>query len=553
MRLSFLPTTNQSLRVCAALVTTLVGVREVCAQAHSSVLTATQGDGVAASEQSVARVTILLRDGSELHGGLQSMAGDAITMLRSPTEDAGVTASPTEMVARAEVIAVWLSRDTLAQRSGSIRRPDGTIGPSIGGAQTLLSLEAARLRGEEEVQPANVRRPQNASSAQSSSPTVGIPGMAQGVLVLRNGERLAGSLNIAPDHVYWKHRSLGFTEVIIDEISELVLRPEMSVPEQTQVDHGDQFADVVELINGDVVRGFVESIGSDLVVSVDDGNQSSALGDVDSSVRVPLPRVARIRFADEGPPRDPPVQNDSDASRARLWLRDGSVVDAQELEIGADGQVRFTSSTLVYAQSQRGEVRDAQLFNKEEVGTAETSPKLNKSGACEIAVDDVTAIALHPSEFEVVQLRSLVRTPLSGGFHVAAPVNLSPTPDGQRTTIHDLGVCPFVLEGPVLAFISPPDQESAWLFVCDVVLDDTTIAGGGAEARIGLASAAGSSSASKSEASFRLSASDAPRRVCIPVRGSGVQIEVREGAHGLVGNAVRVERAIFVRVTPPGA
>jgi len=113
----------------------------------------------------------------------------------------------------------------------------------------------------------------------------------------------------------WSSPLLGELAAPMDAIRTIVLDPDLPAAPFSEL------ADAVVLINGDLRRGLIESIGRDVVLRDDRG----------SLERLPLSSIASITLA------NPPAS----ARGAMAWLADGSVVATRRLESEADG-VRAT-------------------------------------------------------------------------------------------------------------------------------------------------------------------------------------------------------------------
>ncbi len=493
---------------------------------------------------------LLLRDGSEICGGLDTITADTITLIAREIEATTVPGCAAQTIARSHVLALWLPLDARALRTGDIRRPDGSIGPAIESSKSFLSLEAARLRGEEGTERPKARRPINAPITSESGAATVAPRLPQGLLVLRNGERFTGSLHLVLDHVFWRHATLGCTEVVLDEVAEVTLHPAVHQPSLEERANGNQLVDVVELINGDVMRGFVESMSNNLVISIDAGPIDQTSRAPTPSVSVPITRVARVRFAETAVTRRDFAKSAESKRVARVWLRDGSIVDAHDLELSMNGVLRFSSKTMSFALDEGDSKETSRVFEQPEVQPEVIEPSHRETGTCEVAIGAVGAIALQPDAFEVVDAEHVLTAEIPGAFRVSVPRGHFTTVRG-RARISDFGAATLLLEGPSNSTIATPDNQPGWMFVGEFRLKDSTIPGASAVIRVREDNTPSPKSGSVAEASFSLSAEEASHRVCIPIHGTGVEIEIRAGTHGLVGNLVEVDRAMFVRVVPP--
>lgn len=177
--------------------------------------------------------------------------------------------------------------------------------------------------------------------------------LSLGVLDSVDGQRLPGTFRVLNGQAVWDHRWIGAIPVKVDRIASLRMLADRAV-----VRRGDE--DTVSLLNGDVVRGFVDSLTDDVVLSttedVDtldtnvsgnanseqpntppsgaeiekDKSEASQLAGVAGKLRrIPIERVASIGFAEL------PV---AEREGADVWTIDGSIVGASKLQFnGSSG------------------------------------------------------------------------------------------------------------------------------------------------------------------------------------------------------------------------
>lgn len=144
------------------------------------------------------------------------------------------------------------------------------------------------------------------------------------VLELVDGQRLVGTLvagetSSAGPGVWWDHASFGTMRVPLEDIADIVLRDRVaSVPES-----GELIDDVVMLVNGDRLEGFVERIGETVVIDAGDGVE-----------QVPLESVGAIVLSNPARGMD----------GAYVWLADGSVVSIESVGAIKEGRVRLNAS-----------------------------------------------------------------------------------------------------------------------------------------------------------------------------------------------------------------
>ncbi|MSR18221.1 MAG: hypothetical protein EXS00_03470 [Phycisphaerales bacterium] len=129
-------------------------------------------------------------------------------------------------------------------------------------------------------------------------------------LVLTTGEVLPGSIRSSERRTVWRHPNLGMIPVLEGEVAALLLHSDARV-EATNT------SDIVVLANGDRVAGLVAKLDDPLLVERTDGSELS----------IPIDRVKSISFVCQRRPQ----------GAIRLWLGDGTIVDAASAESVQDG------------------------------------------------------------------------------------------------------------------------------------------------------------------------------------------------------------------------
>lgn len=165
--------------------------------------------------------------------------------------------------------------------------------------------------------------------------------LTSGTLVLNDGQLIPGSFRPEGESPRWEHRWLGTFPIKTDSISEIRLNAVRRAPARAD-------SDTILFANGDVVTGFIESLGQEAVfeplADSDDAasktspqpaaqptektNDSDAK-QASATRRVPLDRIAAIAFAalERPAPRD-----------ALVWTDDGTIVRAATIAFtGTDG------------------------------------------------------------------------------------------------------------------------------------------------------------------------------------------------------------------------
>jgi hypothetical protein len=159
------------------------------------------------------------------------------------------------------------------------------------------------------------------------------PPPAPGLLTLSDGQRFPGQpISGAPGAaglVVWSSPRFGRLEVPLDRVESVSFAPGIEPPAP-----GTQ--DVVLLANGDLLEGFIAELGDPISIEL---TTEAGL----PRTQVPLQRVAAARLVT---PRVSPAGR-------RVWLSDGTVVDAERLALGDDGYVRLGTVPLSREPEQR--------------------------------------------------------------------------------------------------------------------------------------------------------------------------------------------------------
>lgn len=157
-----------------------------------------------------------------------------------------------------------------------------------------------------------------------------LPGSTRPVLELTDGQRIHGQIEAADaathseGRITWRSDTAGVLEVPLEQVHRVRL------VEGEAIANGEPGrGDMVRLINGDRITGFVTRIGK--VVGIEPEGERREL-------ELPLERVAQVQLTN---PVDPLAR---EASTARLWVSDGSVIDVRHLSWdGANYDVRLTT------------------------------------------------------------------------------------------------------------------------------------------------------------------------------------------------------------------
>jgi len=300
----------------------------------------------------------------------------------------------------------------------------------------------------------------------------------QGWLQLADGQRFPGQALSAArmnDVLVWIQSSwLGRMEVPLENISSALFQSSATVPPQ-----GD--ADVLLLANGDLVDGFITSLGDPISLEL-----TNALP---TAIDLPLGRVHAVRMVT--PPQKP--------TGPRLWLLDGTVVEARQVLLGDDGFYRLEGVPFTEEESYR--------------------VALNGVAAVLFDPDALVPFAdLTPRRVEGPPTRYVVPAPRTLDDH--APLGLSPLEFRGPITVH------YVLPAGATYFAAEaqlPALSRAW-GDCDLIIrdDDRTVF------------------------TTRLNAETPTATIGVRLSGSTLTVEVTEGAAGPIHDRVVLLRCLIL-------
>lgn len=194
-----------------------------------------------------------------------------------------------------------------------------------------------------------------------------------GMLVTQDGQSIPGALEVDGSIARWNHRWIGKIPLEVDGVRSLRLLRDGRVEPRDD-------ADVVLLANGDEILGFVESIGSEIVLDplalLDDSDAPGGVGEEpsdeatersrpldDATARprepvnaasnealparsIDLSRVAAVAFVPSGVAAAP---------SPRAWTRDGTVVACEGIAMGSDGALSFSLTDDLLAEVHAGD------------------------------------------------------------------------------------------------------------------------------------------------------------------------------------------------------
>jgi hypothetical protein len=309
----------------------------------------------------------------------------------------------------------------------------------------------------------------------STSPVSGA-----GELHLADGQRLPGlpatSAPASGDMLVWTHPWLGRIDVPLDRISAATFEPGQALPTPGE-------ADAVVLGNGDRIEGFITSLDRAITIEVEgEGPMREA--------QIPFEHVGALALIT---PRQP-------ARGQRVWFRDGTVLEVDQLQIGDDGWVRITTRWAP------GQVEPVRVRLSDIVGVLFDPDALVPLGR--LAPSGVEATSVR---YALPAPRSLDRgAPLGlGGVEYRGPfVVRYALPRGARR---------FAAEAVL------PSMARTWGNLELVVRDD--------DAEVFRA---------------RLSGEHPTATINVPLAGSELTIELEQGANGPIQDRVLLQRAVLL-------
>ena len=253
----------------------------------------------------------------------------AATMRARQTEGVSVVVLDRDLKAHP---AIWMG-----MRDGALQLVDAQRGQvSVGGAEALAVVEADWWNPEPGSNAPTAAMPEGGGL------TGGGERSPRGVLELTDGTRLTGLLAARDaenaDLVAWTHPALGRMVFPLDSVSRIDFGTELAGGAEMNRDGAESAArategaaraasaqgDVVELLNGDRLSGFVERLGSQIVVRTGTGANSAASSPEASVVR-------SVRMANPA----------TGAKGLFVWLLGGNTLGASELQAGGPDSVRM--------------------------------------------------------------------------------------------------------------------------------------------------------------------------------------------------------------------
>ncbi len=316
-----------------------------------------------------------------------------------------------------------------------------------------------------------------------------------------DGRRLTGSVRPAEgDALNWSHPVFGVVRVRLDDVRRLFLADAAPAAAKPEPPQGE---DLIVLLNGDRLTGFVDSIGSPIVLEV--GGQPR---------EIPLDRVAEVRLAN-------PI------ARARgmtVWLADGSAVGVASIRTNRAGETRIVPRWNANAEDPRQPTE-----SPEDPGAA-------------VPLADIIAVA-----FDAERLIPLASTPVRDQRPAAGRPWAESISTGDAASAL-LGAPDVILPGPMTVEWDLP--ASASRFGCTVELPSAMRTWGDCELVVSIVGADGKSS----EVFRRRLNADAPTAsVNVALKGSSrLRIAVEAGEYGPIQDRLVLHRALVLVDRSPG-
>ena len=340
---------------------------------------------------------------------------------------------------------------------------------------------------------------------------------------LTDGQRLIGHLG-APEldadrddqSIRWIHPQLGGLTLPLDRLRRVELLIGAPGPGGTLAAAGaTSELDVVSLMNGDRVEGYVESItgGDDGAVAVSRGTPTPKGAAPAAPTTMAIAQVASINL---GNPTERP-------RGLMLWLGDASVIAAQRIDIDA---------------------ANARVTLNAQLPAAPGSDAAPQSGPTSLDLADLRAVAFDAGRITPLSQLPLTAFAAQGGRRIAEPPRIRPVAgDGWPSP---LGADDIELPGPMLAeWELPPGavRLAGW-----VSLDPAAQIWGDCE--VSLSVIGGDSAAPRDLARQRISAAQPlmPVNVVLPGLPSGarLRVTVEPGERGPIQDRVNLRRMLVL-------
>lgn len=344
---------------------------------------------------------------------------------------------------------------------------------------------------------------------------------------LVDGQRFVGRLAPPPADaaaneqiIRWSHPRLGTLTIELDAVHRIV-RPGLSADANLSTLPDSVRADTVWLGNGDRFEGFVEGLSTadpaspqatTSLLITPAGTPGST-----PATAIAFDQIAAVVFANPAKPPEPGV--------ARLWLGDGSVLSAQQVEIDAtSGRVTVASATLP------GDPAD------QRAGAAASGKRTSAS----LELNQLRAVS-----FDMARLHPLSAQPIADsgpvdGRRIAPPAAISPVIDGRPAPLNAEDL---ILPGPM--FVEWVLPAAATRLAGWATLDPAGAAWGDCDVRISVRSP---ESQSRELARGRVNAESPvlPINVALPSSAGVLRLEVLPGAAGPIQDRIILKRMLIL-------
>ncbi len=305
---------------------------------------------------------------------------------------------------------------------------------------------------------------------------------AASMLGLDDGQVVGGGFNVVAESLWWRSRAFGAMQVDLEHVAWIGPPTIASQPAPAR--------DLIALVNGDRVQGFINALHPDRGIEIESGTGTGT----PTRTWYELAKVASIQLSPR--PRA--------ATGWRFWLRDGSVVDV-------DAWKREGSRMLLQGLHLPGVASRVFIAWDEVLGIQRNGQAVLSLASLEWkATDSADTARLAPAQIRI--------DPSVTAFAIRSVDLHGP---GSFTTKVPPGT--WTLD---LTLAAPPALAGRVGCTVQVLAGDRELA------------------------RTRLEAGSKPVPVHATVEGGDLRVVISDSAHGALGAAVRLDGAMFVPVTP---
>jgi hypothetical protein len=319
------------------------------------------------------------------------------------------------------------------------------------------------------------------------------------ILELADGQRFVGNLAEAkpssPDSLLWTHGALGTLEFNLDQVRVVQLQGGPEVPTRKP---GEDTSDLVILVNGDRIDGFVDAIGP--VVTIDSGEAGGSKRDI------PHDRIQIIVLGASKSPAPEPGMT--------AWLGDGSIIACRAVQTSRAGELILTPRNLGEMGNRGSEAPGATVA---------------------LRLDDLWALEVQPRVLlPLASLPFARQEPGAGRRWTRAVESVDPRWSA-------LGLADIELPGPLTAEWDLP--AGAIRFATDAELPRQMWTWGDCEVVISAVTAAGESELWRK----RLNADSSRSRIAtaLPQGSQRLRVRIEAGEYGAVQDKVVLRRPVI--------